>query len=83
MMICIQFVNDRGLCNAKRDKLFELLDFGQEAFMLETFTPNGCSKAVKNGVGYDSHRVLCEHTAAKLYSESRCILVREDLLVSR
>ena len=78
-----QFVSERGLCEVKRDRLFELLEFGQSAFMLDTFVPNDCSKAVKNGVGYDSHRVLCEHTAAKLYSESRCILVREELLVSR
>jgi len=77
------FVTERGLCGDKRDKLFELLEFGQESFMMDTFVPNDCSKAVKNGVGYDSHRALCEHTAAKLYSESRCILVLEDVLVSR
>jgi hypothetical protein len=78
-----QFVKERGLCDDKRERLFELLDFGQDTFMLDTFIPNDCSKAVSNGVGYDSHRALCEHTAAKLYSESRCILVREDLLVSK
>ena len=78
-----QFVEERGLCLEKREKLFELLEFGQTPYMLDTFTPNGCSKSVKNGIGYSSHRDLCEHTAAKLYSESRCLLVREDLLVSR
>lgn len=77
-----QFMKERSLCASKHEKLFELLDFGQDAFMLDTFTPNGCSKSVKNGAGYDSHRALCEHTAAKLYLESRCILVREELLFS-
>ena len=78
-----EFFRERSLSTVKRDSLFDLLEFGQQAFMLDTFTPNNCSLTVKNGVGYDSHRVLCEHTAAKLYSESRCLLVTQDFLASR
>ena len=76
------FLSVRGLSAEKLDRMIALLEFGQSPFMVDTFVPNGCSKMVKNGVGYDSHRVLCEHTAAKLYSESRCVLVRENILAS-
>jgi len=77
-----QFVDDRGLCAVKRKRLFDLLGFGQSSFMLDTFVPNGCSTSIKNGVGYNSHRALCKRTAMRLYSESRCVLVREEVLVS-
>ena len=77
-----RFLVERGLDSQKLERLIELLEFGQSSFMLDTFVPNDCSKLIKNGVGYDSHRVLCEHTAAKLYSESRCVLVKEEILVS-
>ena len=78
-----QFFEERGLNGKKRDRLLELLECGQQSYMVDTFCPNNCAKSVKNGAGYVTHRALCEHTAAKLYAESRCLLLREDFLCSQ